>query len=73
MSRQVKHNLRRTEVDLKKIMSGKGQNVTLEANDILFIPSSSNKKAANKALEAIMATIPGMMIFRPALRRVKRS
>lgn len=53
-----------TEVDLKKIMSGKGQNATLEANDILFIPSSSNKKAANKALDAIMATIPGMMIFR---------
>jgi polysaccharide biosynthesis/export protein len=53
-----------TAVDLKKVMAGKAKNITLEPNDILFIPSSANKKAAAKALDAILATTTGMMIFR---------
>jgi polysaccharide export outer membrane protein len=53
-----------TAVDLKKIMSGKAQNITLQANDILFVPSNSNKKAATKALDAIISTATGVVIFR---------
>jgi len=56
--------LSETTVDLKKIMAGKGQNITLQANDILFIPSNANRKAATKALDAIITTATGIAIFR---------
>jgi polysaccharide export outer membrane protein len=53
-----------TIVDLKKVMAAKGQNVTLQPNDILFIPSTANRKAATKALDAIITTATGVVIFR---------
>jgi len=44
----------RTEipVDVKRILGGKGKDVPLEADDILFIPSSLAKKASVRAMEA---------------------
>ena len=57
----------RTEipVDLKTILAGKGQDVPLQGNDILFVPDSTGKKVALRALEAAITTGTGLAIYRP--------
>jgi polysaccharide biosynthesis/export protein len=46
----------RTEiaVDLKRLMAGKVPDVSLKANDILFVPNSAAKSAGYRSLEAIV-------------------
>ncbi len=58
---------KRTEipVDLKTILAGKGQDVPLQGNDILFVPDSTGKKIAIRALEAAITTGTGVAIYRP--------
>ncbi|MGC1903757.1 MAG: polysaccharide biosynthesis/export family protein [Candidatus Acidiferrum sp.] len=57
----------RTEipVDLKTILQGKGQDVPLQGNDILFVPDSTGRKIALRALEAAIQTGTGVAIYRP--------
>jgi polysaccharide export outer membrane protein len=57
----------RTEipVDLKTILQGKGQDVPLQGNDILFVPDSTGRKIAIRALEAAIQTGTGLAIYRP--------
>jgi len=43
-------------VNIKKILEGKANDQTLLAGDILFVPSSSGKRAAMRALEAAIQT-----------------
>jgi polysaccharide export outer membrane protein len=51
-------------VDVNKILSGKGSDLPLLANDILFIPTSAAKSAAMRGLEAIIQTGTGVAIYR---------
>lgn len=51
-------------VDLKKIMEGQSNDVSLEPDDILFIPSSVPKKAAIRAIEAAIQVGTGIAVFR---------
>lgn len=51
-------------VDVKALLSGKKHDVTLQANDILFIPGSTGKKAALRAAEAVIQTGTGLAIWR---------
>lgn len=51
-------------VDVKKLLAGKKQDVTLQAEDILFIPGSTGKKAALRAVEAVIQTGTGVAIWR---------
>ena len=51
-------------IDVKKIMSGKANDVPLVANDILFIPSSSMRTIGWRSLEAGMAIGTGWAIYR---------
>jgi polysaccharide biosynthesis/export protein len=51
-------------VDLKKVMAGKSEDLALRANDILFVPDSTSKKAAARALEAVIQTVTGVVIWR---------
>jgi polysaccharide biosynthesis/export protein len=57
----------RTEipVDLKTILQGKGHDIPLQGNDILFVPDSTGKKVALRALEAAIQTGTGVAIYRP--------
>jgi polysaccharide export outer membrane protein len=57
----------RTEipVDLKTILQGKGHDVPLQGNDILFVPDSTGRKIALRALEAAIQTGTGVAIYRP--------
>ena len=56
----------RTElaVDLKKILAGKAQDLPLQPEDILFVPASTPKKAAIRALEAAIQVGTGIVIWR---------
>jgi polysaccharide biosynthesis/export protein len=56
----------RTEipVDMKKVMAGKATDVSMQPNDILFIPGSASKQAAAKVLETTLQTISGIAIWR---------
>jgi len=50
-------------VDLKKVMSGKAEDMALRANDILFVPDSTAKKITARALEAVIQTATGVIIW----------
>ena len=52
-------------VDLKTILQGKAQDVPLRGNDILFVPDSTGKKVALRAMEAAITTGTGLAIYRP--------
>ncbi len=51
-------------VDLKEVLTGKQPDVPMKGNDILFIPGSTSKKAALRALEAGIQTGTGIVIWR---------
>jgi len=51
-------------VDVKDVLNGKKPDVPLQGDDILFIPGSTGKKAALRALEAALQTGTGLAIWR---------
>jgi polysaccharide biosynthesis/export protein len=51
-------------VDIKGLLKGKKQDVSLQGDDILFIPGSTGKKAALRAVEAAVQTGTGLAIWR---------
>ncbi len=51
-------------VDLHRILQGAAADVTLHANDILFIPTSMAKSASMRVLEAAIQTATGVVIWR---------
>ena len=51
-------------VDVKDVLTGKKPDVPLQGDDILFIPGSTGKKAALRALEAALQTGTGLAIWR---------
>jgi polysaccharide export outer membrane protein len=55
----------RTEIpiNLKKILEGKGKDVPMQAEDILFIPNSVPKRAALRAAEAAVQMATGVVIW----------
>ena len=53
------------EVNLDKIMEGRAQDVSLQANVILFVPNSLAKSASMRALEAAIQTGTGLAIWGP--------
>ena len=57
----------RTEipVDLRKILQGKGGDVPMQGNDILFVPDSTGRKIALRVMEAAISTGTGLAIYRP--------
>ena len=63
--RQPSPGAERVEVmiDVDKILAGRAQDVSLQANDILFIPNSLAKSASMRALEAAIQAGTGMAVF----------
>jgi polysaccharide biosynthesis/export protein len=51
-----------TTVPLKKILQAKAPDVPLEANDILFVPSSAAKAAADKSMGVIVQTASALTL-----------
>ena len=50
-------------VDLKKILSGKSSDPVLQAEDILFVPDSTGKRALHRGLESVLQAVTGMTIY----------
>jgi polysaccharide export outer membrane protein len=55
---------RQIPVDLKRLLSGKAKDPALQADDILFVPDSSSKRALHRGIEAVLQTASGIAIFR---------
>jgi polysaccharide biosynthesis/export protein len=55
----------RTEitVDLNKLMAGKGADVALQPNDILFVPNSGAKSATARGVDAIVTVATGLAVY----------
>jgi len=51
-------------VNVKKILEGKADDVTLQPQDILFIPASATKAASLRAVEAAIQIGTGIIIWR---------
>jgi polysaccharide export outer membrane protein len=52
-----------TKVEIKKMLEAKSPDVTLQADDILFIPVSAGKVAAARTFEAAMAMATAVSIY----------
>jgi polysaccharide biosynthesis/export protein len=50
-------------VDLKKLMAGKGTDLSLKADDILFVPDSAAKSITARTLEAAVQIGTGMAVY----------
>ena len=53
-----------TTVNLQRILTGQDRDVSLHANDILFIPTSVSKNATIRGLEAAIQLGTGLAIYR---------
>jgi polysaccharide export outer membrane protein len=51
-------------VNLKRILSGKEEDIALYPDDILFVPDSKTKKIMARTAEAALATVSGLIIWR---------
>jgi polysaccharide biosynthesis/export protein len=51
-------------VDVKSVLNGKKPDISMQGDDILFIPGSTGKKAALRAIEAAVQTGTGIAIWR---------
>jgi polysaccharide biosynthesis/export protein len=50
-------------VDLKRILSGKDEDLSLMPNDILFVPSSTMKVVTTRTIEAAIQIGTGILVF----------
>lgn len=51
-------------VDIAQIFGGKAPDVSLQGNDVLFVPSSAAKSGSRRAVEAILQAATGVAIYR---------
>ena len=51
-------------VNAAKILDGSSNDITLQPNDILFVPANKVKTGVMKALDTTIATLSGRMIYR---------
>ena len=51
-------------VPLKKILTDKAPDMKLQADDIVFVPTSAGKSASRRSLEAILQAATGVAIYR---------
>jgi polysaccharide biosynthesis/export protein len=51
-------------INLQAIWSGKKEDITLQPEDILFVPNSYAKDTVRKTFESIVGMVPGLAIYR---------
>ena len=61
--RKGAEGVRETPVPLKKILEAKAPDLQMQADDILFVPTSAAKAAASRSLEAVMQTASALSII----------
>jgi polysaccharide export outer membrane protein len=50
-------------VNLKDVLTGRAEDLSLRANDILFVPDNASKRAGVRAIEAAIQTVTGVVIW----------
>lgn len=55
---------RQIPVNLKKLLAGKAPDPALHAEDILFVPDSSSRRALRRSAEAVLQVATGLAIYR---------
>lgn len=55
---------RQVPVNLKKLLAGKTADPSLHAEDILFVPDSSSRRALKRSAEAVLQVATGLAIYR---------
>ncbi|MCU1335627.1 MAG: polysaccharide export protein [Bryobacterales bacterium] len=50
-------------IDLKKILAGKAPDIQLQAEDVLFVPDNTVKRATTRAAETALSTLSGLIIW----------
>ena len=60
---QAPEGRKQIPVDLKAILKGKSPDPVLQAEDILFIPDSSGKRAFNRGIESVVQAATGVAIY----------
>jgi polysaccharide export outer membrane protein len=61
---QVSGQREEIPVNLKEVLAGHASDRPMQANDILFVPDSSGKKAMRRAAEAALQITTGIIIWR---------
>jgi len=51
-------------INVKKVLQGKGEDLQLSPDDILFIPDNGMRKVAGRVAETGLATVSGVVIWR---------
>ena len=60
---QAPEGRKRIPINLKGILGGKNPDPVLQAEDILFIPDSSGKRAFNRGIESVVQVATGVAIY----------
>jgi polysaccharide biosynthesis/export protein len=55
------------DINLKQLLAGKIKDVSLQPEDILFVPNSSAKSAFQKTFDGVVSGVTGMLIYRVPL------
>jgi len=61
--RNTPEGKREIPISLSKILSNKAEDLQLQPEDILFVPSSAAKSATRRGLEAILQTATGVAVY----------
>ena len=56
-------------VDLKQLLTGKSADTVMQANDVLFVPSSASKKATARGVDIAVQALTGIAVWRLPLPR----
>ena len=51
-------------INLEQLLQGKTKDVTLQPEDILFVPNSSAKSALHKTVDGVISGVTGRAIYR---------
>jgi polysaccharide export outer membrane protein len=62
--RRTPHGLESKDVDLKKIMEAKASDLEVQAEDIVFVPSSRAKGALERGSGSILSMLTNLAIYR---------
>ena len=62
--RRTANGLESKDVDLKKIMQAKNADVDLQAEDIMYVPSSKTKAAADRGAGSVLGLLTNLARYR---------
>jgi polysaccharide export outer membrane protein len=62
--RRTPTGLENMELDIRKVLAAKGPDVPLQSEDIVFIPASRGKMAAERGASSILSMVTSLALYR---------